>query len=252
MAADLGDARGGVCVGAGSLDRADCTLASRRCIWAVSDRICDSELEAGILCFDKLGFVVDRGAGVRRFEAPPETRLPCRAAADLTRGLGVMLWSRDGSRDLRGTAPPGLVAVVALAMGADASDMGGEGGSCTSESVSVVERALVSGGVVMSGELAVELGDVSIFLSKVGDPMTERSVEIVDRCRDSCFLILSCMSSASILSSASSSRSRCDSIRSCSRSCSPDLISSSIMTPRSIAWLYLDSISSRDDVVLRA
>jgi len=27
-----GEARGGVCVGAGSLDRADCTLCSRRCI----------------------------------------------------------------------------------------------------------------------------------------------------------------------------------------------------------------------------
>lgn len=89
-------------------------------------------------------------------------------------------------------------------------------------------------------------------MSKVGDPRADMSVEMVDRCRDSCFLILSWSSSASILRSESSSRRRCDSMRSFSRSCSPILISSSIMTPRSIAWLNLDSMSSSDDVVLRA
>lgn len=41
-------------------------------------------------------------------------------------------------------------------------------------------------------------------------------------------------------------------MRSFSRSCSPDRISSSIITHRSMAWLYLDSISSKDEVVLRA
>ena len=45
----LGEALGGVLVGAGSLDRADWTLASRRCICAVRDRMCVRELEAGIL-----------------------------------------------------------------------------------------------------------------------------------------------------------------------------------------------------------
>lgn len=49
LAADRGEARGGVCVGAGSLDRAEWTLASRRCICAVRVRICERELEAGIL-----------------------------------------------------------------------------------------------------------------------------------------------------------------------------------------------------------
>lgn len=43
----------------------------------------------------------------------------------------------------------------------------------------------------MSGELAVELGDVSMLLSKVGEPNTERSVEMVDKCRFSCFFNLS-------------------------------------------------------------
>lgn len=132
--------------------------------------------------------------------------------------------------------------------------MGGDGGSGSSERVSpssVGTGDLESGGVVMRGELAVEPGEAG-WPSNVGDARTERSVEIVDKWRDSCFLILSWRSSASILRSPNSSRRRCDSIRSCSRSCSTILISSSIITALSIAWLYLDSMSSNDDVVLRA
>jgi hypothetical protein len=41
-------------------------------------------------------------------------------------------------------------------------------------------------------------------------------------------------------------------MRNFSRSCSPILISSSISTARSMAWLYFDSRSSRDEVVFRA
>lgn len=172
------------------------------------------------------------------------------------RGFGVA--SADGIRVLRAT--PEMAAGVLcgeaspfLGRGAEASDIGGEGGSWTSETVSAVDMDLVSGGVVTSGELAVDCGDEgSTFRSKVGDSGTEMSVEMVERWRDSCFLILSCRSSASILRSESSSRRRWASIRIFSRSCSPCLISSSIMTPLSIAWLYLDSMSSRDDVVLRA
>jgi len=44
-----GDARGGVVTGAGSLERTDCTRASSRCICAVSERMCDNEVELGIL-----------------------------------------------------------------------------------------------------------------------------------------------------------------------------------------------------------
>ena len=58
--------------------------------------------------------------------------------------------------------------------------------------------------------------------------------------------------SASTLSSESSSRSLCASIRRPSRSCSPTLISSSSITPRSIATLYFESRSSSEDVVFRA
>ena len=198
--------------------------------------------------------LLGRFAGVRRDAPPPEMRLPAARVSvpvlGLDRDLGVTLLSSDGSRDLR--SPPVLLAALAdavdLGRGAEASDMGGDGGSCTA----AVDRGLASGGVVMSGELAVELGDASTFLSNVGEPSADRSVEMTDRWRDSCFLILACISSASILSSASSSRSRCDSMRSFSRSCSPDRISSSIKTARSMAWLYFDSMSSSDDVVLRA
>lgn len=164
-------------------------------------------------------------------------------------GFGVALWSADGSLDLReAVAPTGAgvfaAAGVGLGMGAEASDMGGDGGSWT--------WTLASGGVVISGELAVESASPSVFLSKVGDPSAERSVEIVDRCRASCFLILSWSTSVSILRSDSSSRRRCASMRSFSRSCSPIFVSSSINTARSMAWLYLDSRSSNDEVVLRA
>jgi len=63
---------------------------------------------------------------------------------------------------------------------------------------------------------------------------------------------LSCMISASILRSDSSSRRRWVSIRKCSLSCSPTLISSSIITARSMETLYLDSRSSSDEDVFRA
>ena len=197
-------------------------------------------------------------AGVLTCDPGPDSRDPgslvVEAEAVLGRGLGVALLSSDGRRDLRlrvGT-PMGLPGVC---LGSDeASDIGGDGGSVSSEAASVEATDLASGGVVMSGELAVEPGEASMCLSKVGEPRADMSVEIMERwCwRCSCFLILSCMSSASILRSDSSSRSRWDSIRRVSRSCSPILISPSMLTLRSMAWLYLDSISSRDDVVLRA
>lgn len=62
----------------------------------------------------------------------------------------------------------------------------------------------------------------------------------------------SCVISASIFKSASSSCWRCVSIRRFSRSCSPCLISSSSMTPRSIETLYFDSRSSIDESLCRA
>lgn len=42
-----GDARGGVCTGAGSFDLAECTRCSNRCICAVRLRMCVSDVEFG-------------------------------------------------------------------------------------------------------------------------------------------------------------------------------------------------------------
>lgn len=47
-AEDRGENLGGVLIGPGSFERADCTRASRRCIWAVRVRMWVSELEGGI------------------------------------------------------------------------------------------------------------------------------------------------------------------------------------------------------------
>lgn len=75
---------------------------------------------------------------------------------------------------------------------------------------------------------------------------------MVDKWRFPCCLNLSWRISASTFKSESSSFNRCVSILSCSRSCSPIFISSSIMTARSMDALYLFSRSSRDEVVCRA
>jgi hypothetical protein len=119
----------------------------------------------------------------------------------------------------------------------EASEIGGEGGVGVSETVSVVETDLVSGGVVIIGEEAVEVGESS----KDGEFGAEMSVSREVSCR---FRSLSCKISASILRSDSSSRNRCVSIRRFSLSCSPIFISSSIITALSIATLYFDSRSS--------
>lgn len=183
-----------------------------------------------------------RFAGVRIVVVPPvEMRLPGALVVlvgGFARGLGVTLLSAEGSRErLVVLAGAGVRVDATLGRGADASDMGGEGGSRARIRESSAREDFEPGGVVTRGELAVESGEPSMVLSKVGEPRADMSVEIVERWRDSCFLILSCKSSASILRSPSSSRRRCDSIRRCSLSCSPILISSSINTALSMAWL---------------
>lgn len=183
----LGDARGGVCVGAGNLDRADCTRASKRCIWAVRERMCVSELEPGSLWVAR--GLMARLAGVLMGGLPVDGRLlgmrVLEPGAFAPLGFGVA--SADGRRVLR-AAPERAAGVFCpaapafLGRGADASDMGGDGGSCTSERVSTVDIDFVSGGVVTRGELAVDCGEEgSAFASNVGDSGTEMSVDMVDR-----------------------------------------------------------------------
>lgn len=162
--------------------------------------------------------------------------------------MGVIVWSTEGKRPFFLSVGAGVLSLElegGLGRVDEASDMGGDGGSFGAV---VFGKATSSGGVEMRGELAVDLGEST----KEGDSGMDMSVDIVERCRFSDFLILSCIISASTLRSDNSSRSLCASIRSFSRSCSPILTSSSIMTDRSIATLYFDSKSSSDEVVLRA
>jgi len=134
----------------------------------------------------------------------------------------------------------GLTGVFATGLAfAEASDIGGEGGVGVSEVVSVVEMDFVSGGVVIIGEEAVDDGEFGAVIS-------------VDSEGSCLFRSLSCMIPASIFKSESSSRSLWVSMRRFSLSCSPILISSSIITARSIATLYFDSRSSSDDDVFLA
>lgn len=146
-----------------------------------------------------------------------------------------MLESPEGSLIL---LVGGFIGVLIMGLAdADASEIGGDGGVGVSEIVSVVDTDLVSGGVVIIGEEVVDEGEPG----KTGEYGAVMSVVMEASCR---FRSLSCMISASILRSESSSRSRCVSIRRFSRSCSPILISSSIITALSIATLYFDSRSS--------
>jgi hypothetical protein len=167
--------------------------------------MCVRELEAGILWLAaRVVFVADgRAVGVRKLvPLVVATRDAGAREVEVLKcfGFGVMLWSAEGSRDFFATGA-GVFVVASLGRVAEASDMGGDGGSCTSETVSAVDTDFESGGVVISGELAVECGD----WSNVDDSSTEISVEMAERCRDSCFLILLCRISASILRSDSSS-----------------------------------------------
>ena len=245
----LGDPRGGVLIGAGSFERADCTRCSRRCICAVRVRICVRDVELGKpLVAGAFALVLRMTAGVAfRFlvvlgvgiDIPLEVRKPdegYRCAA----GFGVVLESPEGSFNL---LLGGLLGVLAACIAVvDASDIGGEGGVRASEIP--VDTDLVSGGVAIIGEDEFELGE-----SIVGEFGAVISVAIEGNWR---FRSLSCMISASILRSDNSSLSLCVSIRRPSLSCSPIFISSSIITARSIATLYFDSRSSNEDDVFRA
>lgn len=177
-------------------------------------------------------------------------------AVDDNLGLGVTLVSIDGSLDVFLSLGVGAGVLIGGTLtfgrggGADASDMGGDGGSCTGVLVEDTEED--SGGVLMSGELAPDIAPDTMLPSNIGLSSAEKSVRVADMWRPPCCLSLSCRISASILRSDSSSRRRCASILSCSLSCSPILNSSSIMTARSIAVLYLDSRSSSEELVCRA
>jgi hypothetical protein len=76
----------------------------------------------------------------------------------LVAGFGVVLESPDGSFSL---LFGWFIGVFTDLAGSERSDIGGDGGVGVSETVSAVETDLVSGGVVIMGEEAVELKEFS-------------------------------------------------------------------------------------------
>lgn len=136
--------------------------------------------------------------------------------------------------------------------GSDLSEVGGEGGVGVSDAADEADLAV---GVATVGDEAVVVGERSEIKECGLDEGATKGAGVRKRWRSNAASArrnLSCLISASTLRSESSSRNLCAAIRSDSRSCSPVLISSSNNTPRSMATLYLDSISSSDDVVFRA
>ena len=133
----------------------------------------------------------------------------------------------------------------------DLSEVGGEGGVGVSD---VEEADLVAGVGIVGDELDV-VGDTS-DIADCGRASSETIGVGFLPCAlstaDSALRSLSCRMSASILRSLSSSRKRWVSILRASLSCSPLLISSSAITPLSIAILYFDSRSSKDEFVFLA
>lgn len=193
--------------GAGNFDLADCTRCSNRCICAVRLRICVRDVEFGkprVAGAFVLAFRISDGvAFLLRMElfgiaGPLELRrlaFPdgCRG----TVGLGVVLESPEGSLSLLFGGFEGVLA-ISLAF-AEASDIGGDGGVSVSDTVSFVDTDFVSGGVVIIGDEAVELGEPS----KDGEFGAVISVVRGESCR---FRSLPCIISASTFKSDSSSR----------------------------------------------
>lgn len=98
--------------------------------------MCESEFEAGILCESRRA-LADEFVALRSGKPAPEMRLPGRRVAVAlelaeARALGVTLLSSEGNSELR--PRPGALAEVLAVPGtlgtlAEASDMGGDGGS---------------------------------------------------------------------------------------------------------------------------
>lgn len=153
---------------------------------AVRDRIWDRDVDgaiplAGVRATGGLE-AVDRTAGVERIVEFVADRVGGRDdAADESLGLGVVLVSMDGNLDLFGldVGGTGVLTSGALAFGngggADASDIGGDGGSLIGVLVEDTDEAAACG-VVMSGELAKD----KVLTSNIGLSGMDRSVSVAD------------------------------------------------------------------------
>jgi hypothetical protein len=156
-----------VLTGAGNFDLADCTRCSSLCICAVRLRMCVKDVEFGsprVAGAFALAFRITDGVAFLALEelVGAVGPLELRKFPDGYRvvGLGVVLESPEGSFNLLFGRFTGVFA-IALAE-PDASDIGGDGGVAragVSETESVVDTDLRSGGVVIIGEEAVDVGE---------------------------------------------------------------------------------------------
>lgn len=147
-----GDARGGVTLGAGSFDRAVCTLCSRFCILPISPRIWYSDPDFGrpgpweLLAW-VLRVVLRGNEGVAWLEAiEPDGPREYLEILDEYCGRGVVLESAIDALDF------GTWIAGAPTAGTEWSDVGGEGGVGVSD---MVEEADLVGGVATVGEEVV-------------------------------------------------------------------------------------------------
>lgn len=269
---ERGEARGGVVVGAGSLECARWTRCSSVCILVRREWMWPIAFEVvGCGSPDKLGRPPPpmEGRVVVRFGAAEVG--PCCRTAEVAVGIDGPRECRGGRIPLcsgRGVVPGSSTRLFAGVTGgasfvvnttALASLSGGLGGL-----VCTVLVSLLGGGVATVGlemVVAVVLAPDSLsggLCDRRPSVMTDTPWPPLGFRRplraqlSSARRSFSCVMSASTLRSLSSSRSRCVSMRRASRSWSPLRISSSSSTPRSMALLYLDSMSSSDDVWWRA
>jgi hypothetical protein len=177
-----GEARGGVEVGAGSLDRAELTRCSSFCIFPMRPRIWWSEPEAAVpggswgcsWCV----VVVRRGIeGVERILLRGmDGRRECREVRDnCVIGRAVLVELVMESRDLE-TGTAGVPDMT----GNDVSDVGGEGGVGVSETI---DEADLVGGVAMVGDDAVVVGEFSDVSDRGRPTMESRGDGFRSRCR---------------------------------------------------------------------
>lgn len=152
---------------------------------AVRDRIWDKDVDgarplaAGVRTGGGLGAIGLAAEPARNVEFVADRVGGRDDAEDDSLGLGVVLVSIEGSLDfLVFAAGTGVLIGGTLVFGngggADASDMGGDGGSLTGVLTEEMEEA--SGGVVTSGELAPDMA----LPSNMGLSGMERSVSVAD------------------------------------------------------------------------
>lgn len=250
-----GEFRGVVLLGGGNFDRAECTRSSIFCmrlrrlfIWYSDSERGRESRPLGLLGLVRVGGFIAFASEVAALELDasdgPRACLVVTPLALCSCCLGVADGSGRSDGLLAGTGVFGSALTCA-----GASESGGEGGVGASDAESDF-----GGGVDAPGEEdVIPLASLAGLLERRfstarGLGLRDLSVSMTD----SALRSFSRRISLSTFRSPRSSRNRCASILSASRSCSPFFTSSSNKTPRSIAWFSFASRSSMLLVVFRA